>query len=145
MKFGATNKQNLILCKFCMKQFHILVQSPRSFCSGPRIATFGPELIFRTLFSHAFSLWCISQIRFKNIRWWPEVTSVGADQNDCGLWRRDLTLRSLTNDFMPHNETVHESGVLSDIFTLQSDVKLIKLARRQKGFSKLKMFATSSS
>lgn len=71
-----------------------------------------------------------------------KATQAGADLNDCGLWRRDLTLRSLTNVFMPHNETIHEFGVLSDIFTLWSDVKLMELARRQKGFSKLKMFAT---
>ena len=35
---------------------------------------------------------------------------------------------------MPHNETVHEFGLLSDIFTLPSDVKLLELTQRQKGF-----------
>lgn len=86
---------NLTLCKFCMKQVDILVQSSRLFffwlrtknCdlwAGANFLSLRRVLCF--LLSFLFSIY--EPITFEEYKRFAEVASVGVEQNDCGLWRR---------------------------------------------------------
>lgn len=139
---------NLTLCKFCMKQVDILVQSSRLFffwlrtknCDLWAGANFF-ELAQSTLFSLVFSLFDI----WANHIWRIQEVCRG---RECWCWAKRLRPLETVVPTESYAAFINQHFYATKwscpwiwrtfrrVFTLLSDINLIELAQRQKGFFK---------